>query len=90
MSLRYSSITEEHGGCPVVIAVGPSETGKTTALTAALSLTGLHIVSYGIKFGIMVVVHVYSIATHKICFSYLRLCWQTVVLPINNVCWMFA
>jgi len=27
------------------------EIGKTMALTAALSITGLHIVSYGIKFG---------------------------------------
>lgn len=51
MSLHYCTITKEHGGCPIVIAVGPSETGKTTALTAALSITGLHIVSYGIKFG---------------------------------------
>ena len=54
MSLHYTSITKEYGGCPVVIAVGPSETGKTTALTAALSITGLHIVvCYGIKFCII-------------------------------------
>jgi len=51
MSLHYCSITKEHSGCPIVIAVGPSETGKMTALTAVLSITGLHIVSYGIKFG---------------------------------------
>lgn len=46
MSLHYSTITKEYGGCPIVIAVGPSETGKTTALTAALSLSGMHILSY--------------------------------------------
>ena len=50
-AVHYCSITKEHSGFPIVIAVGPSEIGKTMALTAALSITGLHIVSYGIKFG---------------------------------------
>ena len=52
-AVHYCSITKEQSECPIVIAVGPSEIGKTMALglTAALSITGLHIVSYGIKFG---------------------------------------
>ena len=43
LSLHYSTIVKEHVGCPIVVAFGTSETGKTTALTAALSLTGMYI-----------------------------------------------
>ena len=46
LSLHYSTIVKEHIGCLVVVAFGPSETGKTTALTAALSLSGMHILPY--------------------------------------------
>ena len=41
MALHYSTITTLFAGCPVVVALGPAETGKTTALKAALSITGL-------------------------------------------------
>ena len=40
MVLHYKTITRIYAGCPIVVYLGPPETGKTTALKAALSLTG--------------------------------------------------
>jgi len=40
MALHYKTLANVFGGCPIVVCLGPSETGKTTALKAALSLTG--------------------------------------------------
>ena len=41
MSLHYESIVAMFSGCPIVVALGPSETGKTTAIRAGLSLVGV-------------------------------------------------
>lgn len=41
MSLHYSSITMTFAGCPVVVAHGPAETGKTTSIKATLAMLGL-------------------------------------------------
>ena len=40
MSLHYKTLTQAYAGCPIVVSHGPAETGKTTAIKAALSLTG--------------------------------------------------
>ena len=40
MSLHYKSIVNRFNGCPSIVAEGPSETGKSTALKVALTLTG--------------------------------------------------
>lgn len=40
MSLHYSAVIKLNSGCPMVIATGESETGKSTAIKAAISLTG--------------------------------------------------
>lgn len=40
MTLHYTTLTTLFAGCPVVVAVGPAESGKTTAIKAALSITG--------------------------------------------------
>ena len=42
MSFHYSTIKDMFGGCPMVVAIGESETGKLTAIRAALSLLGCH------------------------------------------------
>ena len=39
MEFHYTT-WQKTGGCPVVIAYGPSETGKSTAISVALSLLG--------------------------------------------------
>ena len=41
MAVHYTSVIRVNCGCPCIIATGPSETGKSTAVKAALSLTGL-------------------------------------------------
>ena len=41
MSLHYSTITNQFGGCPIVVARGPAETGKSTALRSAFSILGM-------------------------------------------------
>ena len=38
----YSSIKDIYGGCPIIVAMGHSETGKSTAIRAALALFGVH------------------------------------------------
>ena len=40
MSLHYKTLTQAYAGCPILVSHGPAETGKTTAIKAALSLTG--------------------------------------------------
>ena len=42
MAAHYSAVIRVNSGCPMVIASGPSETGKSTAIRSALSLTGNH------------------------------------------------
>ena len=42
LALHYKTLTKVYAGCPVVVCVGPSETGKSTAIKAALSLFGLY------------------------------------------------
>ena len=39
MSLHYSAIVQ-FNGCPIILANGPAQTGKTTAIRVALSLIG--------------------------------------------------
>ncbi len=41
MALHYTTIAKVFAGCPIVVCMGPSETGKTTALRSALSLIGM-------------------------------------------------
>lgn len=40
LALHYSTIIES-SGCPVIVANGPAQTGKTTAIKVALSLMGM-------------------------------------------------
>ena len=40
MSFHYSEVKNVWGGCPITVAIGESETGKSTAIRAALSLFG--------------------------------------------------
>ena len=42
MSCHYRQIVDSKGGFPIVIACGPTETGKSTSLKVGLSLTGGH------------------------------------------------
>lgn len=41
MSLHYSSIVTEYSGCPIIVATGEAETGKSTAITASLCMLGI-------------------------------------------------
>lgn len=41
MSSHYRQVIEKHMGCPITVATGPSGTGKTTLIKAALSLFGI-------------------------------------------------
>lgn len=41
MLFHFSTITKKYGGCPIPLAIGPPETGKSTAIKAALSLSGI-------------------------------------------------
>ena len=49
MAFHYSLIKDIYGGCPITVATGPSETGKSTAIRAALSLFGAHKISRYVK-----------------------------------------
>lgn len=40
MSCHYRQIVDTFGGFPIVLACGPTETGKSTSLKVGLSLTG--------------------------------------------------
>ena len=46
MTFHYDT---KYGGCPIPLAVGPSEAGKTTAILTALSLFGCQESSYYVK-----------------------------------------
>lgn len=41
LSLHYTTISKKPTGCPIVIAEGMSQTGKSTALLIALGLLGI-------------------------------------------------
>ena len=41
MSFHYEQVAGMYGGCPIVTAIGPTETGKSTSIRAALSLFGM-------------------------------------------------
>ncbi len=49
MAFHYTSIVELYGGCPIPIACGPSEAGKTTAILAGLSICGSSNTSHYVK-----------------------------------------
>ena len=40
MTMHYSSIISHFPGCPTIVAEGHAETGKSTAMSVALSITG--------------------------------------------------
>ena len=40
MSLHYCVVISPNSGCPMIIATGESETGKSTAIKVAIFLTG--------------------------------------------------
>ena len=41
MALHYQQVIKVNSGCPTILAMGPSETGKSTSIKCALSLTGM-------------------------------------------------
>ena len=41
MSIHYRTTVSMYGGFPIVLAEGPTETGKSTAMKAGLSLLGM-------------------------------------------------
>lgn len=49
MARHYRLFIERFGGFPILLACGPSETGKSTSLRIGLSLTGGHQTSYYAK-----------------------------------------
>ena len=49
MTFHYTTIKDMFGGCPISVAVDDSETGKSTALKAALSLFGCNQISCYVK-----------------------------------------
>jgi len=42
MALHYTILARVFAGCPVVVCLDPVETGKSTAIKAALSLFGMY------------------------------------------------
>lgn len=54
MAEHYSAIIWVNSGCPLVITIGPSETGTSTAIRSALSLTGNHHSFYILEFYIWI------------------------------------
>ena len=49
MTFHYTTIKNMYGGCPITVAVGESETRKSTAIKAALSLFGCHKIACYVK-----------------------------------------
>ena len=41
MALHYTTIAKMFKGCPTIVAVGPADTVKSTAIAAALSIAGI-------------------------------------------------
>lgn len=48
-SFHYHTIIDAYGCCPIAVAIGEPETGKSTALTAALSLFGCQEIGVSVK-----------------------------------------
>ena len=46
MYCHYNIVAEKHGGCPIIIAVGPTETGKSTTILLILSMFGMSAKSF--------------------------------------------
>ena len=40
LSFHYSTLTTSSFGCPIILAYGPPETGKSKTLNTALALVG--------------------------------------------------
>lgn len=49
LSFHYETVVEKYGGCPITVAIGESETGKSTAIRAGLSLFGCDELSQYVK-----------------------------------------
>ena len=49
MSFHYKLIKERHGGCPTAVAMGESETGKSTAICTELGVFGCHQIGRYVK-----------------------------------------
>jgi hypothetical protein len=49
LSFHFEKAVELFRGCPICVCIGPPETGKTTAILAALSLCGGNESSYYVK-----------------------------------------
>lgn len=49
VSFHYETIVDTYGGCPITVAIGESETGKSTAIRAGLSLFGCDEISRYVK-----------------------------------------
>lgn len=49
IAFHFSTVKEMFGGCPITVAIGESETGKSTMIKAALSLFGCHQISRYVK-----------------------------------------
>jgi hypothetical protein len=43
LCLHYKTLSKKPTGCPIVVAEGKSQTGKTTALLVALGLLGMYL-----------------------------------------------
>ena len=41
MAFHYEHVLSLWGGCPIVVALGPPETGKSTAIVMGLALMGV-------------------------------------------------
>ena len=41
LAFHYETVVELYGGCPITVAVGEPETGKSTAIRAGLALGGI-------------------------------------------------
>ena len=49
MMFHFASICKKYGGCYIPVAIGDPETGKSTAIKAALSLSGAQESGYYVK-----------------------------------------
>ncbi len=49
LAFHYETVVEAYGGCPITVAVGESEMGKSTAIRAGLSLFGCDEMSRYVK-----------------------------------------
>ena len=49
IAFHFSTVKEMFGGCPITVAIGESETGKSTMIKATLSLFGCYQISRYVK-----------------------------------------